>query len=57
MRFKDVAIVTVRTNDYRIHFLGMTENEAGDVIKNANLTKEVDNYDNEKRYIYSSDFR
>ena len=39
--FDDVAIVTVKGHDHRIIFWFMTENEAVDSMKNADLIKQV----------------
>ena len=37
---EDVAIVTIRGDDNKIHFWFMTKNEAVDRMKNADLSEE-----------------
>ena len=37
---EDVAIVTIRGEDNKIHFWFMTKNEAVDRMKNADLSEE-----------------
>lgn len=37
---EDVAIVTIRVEDNKIHFWFMTKNEAVDRMKNADLSEE-----------------
>lgn len=37
---EDVAIVTIRVEDNKIHFWFMTKNEAVDGMKNADLSEE-----------------
>ena len=37
MNFNEVAILSLKGNDYRIHFLYMTKNDAIVVITNSNL--------------------
>ena len=37
MNFNDVAIVSVKGNDYRIHFWYMSKNDAISIIHNSNL--------------------
>ena len=37
MNFKDVAIVSVKGNDYRIHFWYMSKNDAISIMHNSNL--------------------
>ena len=39
MNFNDVAIVSVKGSDYRIHFWCMSKNDAINIIKNSNLNK------------------
>ena len=41
MNFDDVAIVTVKENDCKVHFLYMSKNEAIDLLRSANLKKFV----------------
>ena len=43
MNFNEVAIVSLKGNDYRIHFWYMTKNDAIVVITNSNL-KETWNF-------------
>ena len=40
MIFNDIAILSVRGNDYRIHFLHMIKNEAVNSLRNAGLSEE-----------------
>ena len=40
MIFNDIAILSVRENDYRIHFLHMIKNEAVNSLRNAGLSEE-----------------
>ena len=44
MNFNDVAIVSVKGSDYRIHFWYMSRNYAIDIMKNYNLIKKVELY-------------
>ena len=37
MNFNDVAIVSVKGSDYRIHFWYMSKNDATSIMKNSNL--------------------
>ena len=37
MIFNDVAIVSIKRNDYRIHFWYMSKNDATNIMKNSNL--------------------
>ena len=39
MNFNDVAIVSVKGSDYRIHFLYLNKNDADNIMKNSNLNK------------------
>ena len=39
MNYNEVAIVTVKGNDDRIHFLYMSKNEAIHFLRNADLTE------------------
>ena len=39
MNFNDIAIATVRGNDYRIHFLYSSKDETKNLSRNANLTE------------------
>ena len=38
MSFKNVAIVSIKGNDYRIHFWYMSKNDAIALMTNSNLT-------------------
>ena len=38
MSFNDVAIFTVRRNNYRIHFWGVAKSKAGNRMKNVDLS-------------------
>ena len=42
--FDDVAIVSVKINDYRIHLLYMSKDEATNLLRNADLTEKVEHY-------------
>ena len=37
MNFNDVAIASVKGNDYRIHFWHMRKNDAISIMNNSNL--------------------
>ena len=39
MNFNDVAIVSIKGNDYRIHFLYISKDDAINIMKNSNLKK------------------
>ena len=39
MKFNDVAIVSIKGNDYRIHFWYMSKDDAINIMKNYNLKK------------------
>ena len=39
MSFNDVAIVSVKGSDYRIHFWYMSKNDAINIMKNSNLNE------------------
>ena len=43
MSFNDVAIVSIKGGDYRIHFWQMSKDDAIDIMKNSDL-KKVDYY-------------
>ena len=43
LSFTDVAIVSVKGNDYRIHFWYMSKGDAINIMKNSDL-KKVDYY-------------
>ena len=40
MNFNDVAIVSTKGNDYRIHFWYMSKNDAINIKKNSNLMEQ-----------------
>ena len=37
MNFNDVAIVSIKENDYRIHFWYISKDDAINIMKNSNL--------------------
>ena len=39
MNFNDVAIVSIKGNDYRIHFWYMSKSDAINIMKNYNLNE------------------
>ena len=39
MRFNGVAIVSVKRNDYRIHFWYISKDDAINIMKNSNLNE------------------
>ena len=39
MNFNDVAIVSIKRNDYRIHFWYMSKDDAINIMKNSDLKK------------------
>ena len=41
MNFNDVAIVSIKINDYRIHFWYMTKAEAISIMQNSNLNEKT----------------
>ena len=44
MNFNVVAIVSIKGNDYRIHFWYMSKDAAISIVKNSNLNKKQDYY-------------
>ena len=44
MNFNDVAIVSIKGSDYRIHFWYMSKTDAINIMKNSNLKRKVDHY-------------
>ena len=44
MNFNDVRIVSIKENDYRIHFWYMSKGDAIDIMKNSNLNGKLDFY-------------
>ena len=43
MNFNDVAIVSIKGNDYRIHFWYMSKDDAINIMNNSDF-KKVDHY-------------
>ena len=41
MTFNDVAIVSIKENNYRIHFWYMSKDEAMSIMHNSNLNKKT----------------
>ena len=41
MSFNDVAIVTVKGNYYRVHFLYMSKDKVMKLLRNADLTEKT----------------
>ena len=39
MNFNDAAIVSIKGNDYRIHFWYMSKDDAINIMKNSNFLK------------------
>ena len=44
MNINDVAIVSVKASDYRIHFSYVSKDDAINTMNNSNLNKKVDYY-------------
>ena len=44
INLNDVAIISVKGSDYRIHFWHMRKNDAINIMKNSNLNEKVDYY-------------
>ena len=44
MNFDDVAIVSIKGNDYRIHFWYMSKDEAISIMLNSSLNEKLDHY-------------
>ena len=44
MNFDDVAIVSIKGNDYRIHFWYMSKDEAISIMHNSSLNEKLDHY-------------
>ena len=68
MNFNDVAIVSVKGNDYRIHFWYMSKYDAINIIHNSSLNEKIGSLINFLLYIrnesnnslskkYTSDFK
>ena len=49
--FNDVAIVSVKRSDYRIHFWYISKDDAINIIKNSNLNEKKLDCDNFFHYI------
>ena len=41
MNFNDVAIVSIKGNDYRIHFWYMSKNDAISIMNNSRLNEKT----------------
>ena len=41
INFNDVAIVSIKGNDYRIHFWYMSKNDAINIMNNSNLNEKT----------------
>ena len=68
MNFNDVAIVSIKGNDYRIHFWYMSKDDAINIIHNSSLNEKIGSLINFLLYIrnesnnslskkYTSDFK
>ena len=44
MNFNDVAIVSIKRNDYEIHFWYMSKNDATNLMNNSSLNKNTGYY-------------
>ena len=44
LNFNDVAIVSVKGSDYRIHFWYISKDDAISIMKNSSLNKKLDYY-------------
>ena len=44
MNFNDVPIVSIKGNDYRIHFWYMSKDHAINITKSSNLNEKLDHY-------------
>ena len=44
MNFNDIAIVSNKGNDYRIHFWYMSKNDAINLMNNSSLNEKLDHY-------------
>ena len=44
MNFNDVAIVSIKGNEYRIHFWYMSKDHAINITKSSNLNEKLDHY-------------
>ena len=42
MSFNDVAIVSIKGNDYRIHFWYMSKDDAINIMNNSNLNEKTE---------------
>ena len=42
MSFNDVAIVSIKGNDYRIHFWYMSKDDAINIMNNSNLNQKTE---------------
>ena len=41
MNFNDVAIVSIKGNDYRVHFWYMSKDDTINIMNNSNLNKKT----------------
>ena len=68
MNFNDVAIVSIKGNDYRIHFWHMSKDDAINITHNSSLNEKIGSLINFLLYIrnesnnslskkYTSDFK
>ena len=46
MNFNDVAIVSIKGNDYRVHFWCMSKDDAISIMNNSGLDKKKQDYYN-----------
>ena len=44
MNFNDVAILSIKANDYRIHFWYMSKDDAISIMNNSSLKEKLDQY-------------
>ena len=44
MNFNDVAIVSIKENDYRTHFWYMSKDDAINIMKNSNFNEETGSF-------------
>ena len=53
MNFNDVTIVSIKGNDYRIHFWCMSKDKAISIMHNSNLNEKNRNIKNLFYYLYN----
>ena len=51
LNFNDIAIVSIKGNDYRIHFWYMSKNDTTNLINNSSLNEKMDHYNFFSLYI------